>query len=126
MTLPELAEHERLSEALVAKVMGKLRRGGVVTAVRGRDGGYELTAPPNTLTVAAVLRSLGRPLLEGCFNSGYETAKDPCPHVSDCSLRPIWEHLSSEITRLLDRITLAELLEKERYVREQIAEWQAS
>ncbi len=116
-SLPELSEYTRFTQALVAKVMGKLRRGGVVKASRGRTGGYELTAPPDSITVTSIFRSLGRPLLQGCFNSGRETADDPCPHVSECSLRPVWHHLEGTLTQTLDRITLADLLQKEREVR---------
>ncbi len=121
MTLPDLAEHERLTEALVAKVMGKLRRGGVVKAVRGRSGGYALTLPAESISVAAVFRALGRPLLQGCYNSGAESEPDPCPHVAECSLRPIWHHLEEKITDVLDSITLADLLEEERLVRARVA-----
>jgi len=121
LTLPELAQRENLSEALVAKVMSKLRRGGVVKAARGRVGGYELTSAPDSLTLASVMRALGRPLLEGCFNSGYDSSDEICPHVSDCGLRPIWEFMSNEVTRVMERITLSELIKKERFVREQMS-----
>ncbi|MCP4605341.1 MAG: Rrf2 family transcriptional regulator [Proteobacteria bacterium] len=120
-TLAELAEYTRCTQALVAKVMGKLRRGGVIRAFRGRTGGYELAAPPDSITVTSIFRSLGRPLLQGCFNSGRETADDPCPHVSECSLRPIWHHLEGTLTQMLDRITLADLIQKERDVRAHVA-----
>ncbi|MDJ0761502.1 MAG: Rrf2 family transcriptional regulator [Myxococcota bacterium] len=120
MTLPELSEKEHLTEALVAKVMGKLRRGGVVIAIRGRVGGYRLTAPPEAISIAAVWRALGRPLLHGCFNSGDETAVNPCHRVADCSLRPVWQYLETRVTSVLDHLTLADLLEREKNVRSKI------
>ena len=122
MTLADLSREEHLSEALIAKIMGKLRRGGIVLAVRGRMGGYELSATPDNITVAAVIRALGRPIFEGCAIDKPGTATTPCPHLSECSLRPIWEHLSQEVTHTLDRITLRELLQKEHHIRNRVRE----
>ena len=118
MTLPELARAEQLSEALVAKVMGQLRRGGLVDAIRGRAGGYELKQSPDSITVTAVLRALGKAPLQACYNNGYEgTGGEPCPHVSDCGLRPVWEYVGEKITEALDSVTISDIIKKERSVR---------
>ncbi|MCK9461912.1 MAG: Rrf2 family transcriptional regulator [Proteobacteria bacterium] len=121
MTLPELAEEERLSEALVAKVLGKLRVGGIVNASRGRNGGYELAAAPERTAVSAVMRALGRPLVEGCFNEErHDDAR--CPHKDGCCLRPIWETLEEKVTEILSQVTLADLVRRESDVRDRLAE----
>jgi Rrf2 family protein len=121
MTLPELAEAERLSEALVAKVLGKLRVGGVVNAARGRNGGYELVTAPDQTAVSAVMRALGRPLIEGCFNEEHHD-EACCPHKGGCSLRPVWETLEEKVTEILSQVTLADLIRRESDVRERLAE----
>ena len=112
-TLPELSAAEGLTEALTAKLMGKLRRGGIIRALRGRTGGYALIPSPKTLTVAEVIRALGKPVFEGCAAEKGSLGVS-CPHIADCSLRPVWNHLSTAITDTLDRITISNLLEKER------------
>ncbi len=119
MTLSELSDQEKLSEALIAKIMGRLRRGGIVHAARGRAGGYELMESPAAVSVAAVIRALGRPLFEGCYSAS--DAATQCPHLSDCTLRPIWEHLQTAVTRTLDQITLSDLVQKERHIRDRVA-----
>jgi Rrf2 family transcriptional regulator, iron-sulfur cluster assembly transcription factor len=121
MTLPELAEAEHLSEALVAKVLSKLRVGGVVVASRGRNGGYELAAPPDEIAVSSVMRALGRPLIEGCFNAEHDV-EGCCPHKGGCSLRPIWETLEEKVTEILNQVHLADLIHRESDVRERLAE----
>lgn len=117
MTLPALSKAEHLSEASAAQVMGRLRRGGVVTAARGRHGGYELAVAPEDLTVRTVLRSLGPDLLQGCFNNRQECTSPSCPHVCDCGLRPVWELLEGHITEIFDQISIADLLQREQTVR---------
>lgn len=122
-TLPELAKAEHLTEALVAKIMGKLRKGGIIRALRGRTGGYALIPPPESLTVAAIIRSLGKPVFEGCASAktGKGDKGDRCPHISDCSLRPVWNHLSDAVTDTLDRITVSQLLTREHPMRTHLA-----
>ncbi len=116
MTLPELSEAENMSEALVAKVLGKLRSSNIVTAFRGRRGGYALGDSPKELTMSMVLKALGRPVLEGCFST-CQPRKIPCHRTEDCQLRPIWEHLESKISSVLDSVTLADLVHSEEDVR---------
>jgi Rrf2 family protein len=121
MTLPELAEKEGLSEALVAKVLGKLRTGGVVHALRGRNGGYELAGAAESLAVSGVLRALGRPLIDGCFSGNYGNRTEPCPHTHDCGIRPVWELLSDQVSSVLDQVTLSDLVREESQVRNRLA-----
>lgn len=123
MTLPELSEKEDLSEALVAKVLGKLRQGGVVRAARGRNGGYELAHPPSSLTIADILRALDQPLLQGCFNkdAAATAAGTCCPHGKDCGLRPVWRRIEAQISEVMERITLADLAHSEQHVTKRIS-----
>jgi len=120
-TLGELARNEDLSEALVAKILGRLRRGGVVVAIRGRNGGYRLAAAPDELSVGAILGALGNPLIQGCFNEPRDEDDGPCPHAESCGLRPVWNHLESQVSRVFGEITLADLMRTEDQVRDRVA-----
>jgi Rrf2 family protein len=122
-TLPELALAERMTEALTAKIMGRLRKGGIIRALRGRSGGYALIPSPDTLTVAAIIRALGLSVFEGC--ASYKDKSTPCPHTADCSLRPMWNHVSSAVTDTLDRITVTQLFLNEHPMRKQLASLKA-
>jgi Rrf2 family protein len=125
MTLSELAELERLPEPTVAKLVGRMRRGGVVTAVRGRNGGYELAASADETDVASVIRSLGKPLLDGAC-SATEPRDAHCPHLANCGVRSMWHHLESRLAAVLERTTLADLCRDESLVTLQMTErWPA-
>lgn len=118
-TLAELSEREQLSVALTAKILGKLRRGGVVVAHRGRNGHYELNGAADEVTVADVLHALAPSVVRGCFNAE-PTDGGACPHVDDCSLRPVWQHIEQQVTGVLEQITLVDLLREEGLVHEQV------
>lgn len=120
ITLPELAEKEDLSEALVAKILGKLRQGGIVKALRGRNGGYELSAEPSHLTVAAIMKALGKPILEGCYNKKVPDGELCCPHGTDCGLRPVWMRIEDLIRQTMEQITLQDLVTSEKHVKRRV------
>ncbi len=114
MTISNLAEKEGLSEALIAKLLGMLRKGGIVKAERGRKGGYELAGTPEGITVAQVVRSLGPALFRGCLEKGGRSPNQvDCAHVDDCGLRPVWAIIEEKITHMLDQVSLADLVREE-------------
>jgi len=112
-TLNELASQETLPEPMVAKLLGQLRRGGVVTAVRGRHGGYNLAGTPDEVSIAAILRAIGgEPAPEHPCVTAPQNMNN-CPRVGDCGLRSVLRHLQIQVTNLLENTSLADLLRKE-------------
>ncbi|MFH1842271.1 MAG: Rrf2 family transcriptional regulator, partial [bacterium] len=121
-TLSELAAQETLPEPMVAKLLGQLRRGGVVTAVRGRHGGYNLAGSPAKVSVAAILRAIGgEPAPEPPCVTAPEKV-DNCPRVDDCGLRSVLRHLQIQVTHLLDNTSLEDLLHAETRVDQHVHE----
>lgn len=116
MTLAEIAEVERLPQPMVTKLLASLRRGGVVRTTRGRHGGYELARPADLISVADVLRALGKPLPEGAACSPANPLDGGCPHVGDCGLRSVWSEVADRITTVLEGTSLADLCGRERVV----------
>ncbi len=111
VTLAELAELESLPEPTVAKLLGMLRRSGVVTAVRGRNGGYELAALPADISAAAVIGAVSS---ESAFGYPCRDDSEPaCPRTDNCGLRPVWQHLESRVTAVLRGTSIADLIARE-------------
>jgi Rrf2 family protein len=121
-TLGQLAALEHLPEPTVAKLLGQLRRGGVVEAVRGRHGGYTLAHAPTDISTASVLRALGNePAPDHPCVANPEAAGD-CPRSEDCGLRAVWRHLQLQVAGLLERTSIADLLQVERRMDGQLAQ----
>lgn len=110
-TLGDLAGSEALPEPTVAKLLGFLRRGGVVDAVRGRNGGYVLADDPSRISAAKVIGCInGDPAFQyPCTNQ----MENDCPRVSDCGLRPVWRHLENRVAAVLEQTSIADLLKTE-------------
>ena len=62
VALREIAERQDLSESYLEQVFAALRKAGLVTAMRGPQGGYELGKPAAEITAGDVLRVLEGPI----------------------------------------------------------------
>lgn len=115
VSLAELAEDEGIAVPFAAKVLLRLRRGGLVAATRGRHGGYTLAAPAAEITVLQILNALGKPLYDStfCRVHGAPHAAD-CSRLTDCSLRPVWAHFDALLRQFFTKTTLADLAADER------------
>ena len=110
----ELAQKEGLTTAYVAKIMGALRKGGLVQSIRGQSGGYQLAKPPQEINVNDVLETLG-----GKFFTEEEYCATPsgehlsCIHSMDCAVRSLLTGLSLTITNYLKKCKLSDLVASE-------------
>lgn len=55
----EISEAQSIPPKYLAAILTDLRRGGLVTATRGRDGGYRLARHPREISLADVIRVVG-------------------------------------------------------------------
>ncbi len=123
-SVSDLAASQALPAAHLEQLLLRLRRAGVLTARRGRQGGYQLAAKPEELSLSRVLRaagawpegaaSLGRP-----ENPLVEAGPDPATERVAALLR---QRLSRAVERELECLTLAELLFDLRSARASLSE----
>lgn len=116
MTIPELSEQEKLSEANVGKILRQLRIAGFVESSRGQTGGYKLTRPSNEILISDVLTSLGGKLYESSFCDLHAGVETICTNTIDCSIRSLWKTVQTMLDGLLSKITLQDLLGSEEQV----------
>ncbi len=110
LTIRELADVEHLPEATVAKVVGRLRRSGIVAAERGRNGGYALTSSADRITIARVVEAFDERIYDPAFCDRMSPGDDACAHSSSCGLRPVWRGLTAVIGDFLAGITVADVI----------------
>ena len=114
--LKAVAEIGVSSEDYLEQLLGSLRRAGLVTTVRGAQGGYQLAHAPEAITVGDIIDAT-----EGPLNISECISDEACCHRSgQCRTRMVWEYLSNRINHVLQSITLQDMLEPERF--EQLAQ----
>ncbi len=104
-----LAAGQDIPTSFLERIMGDLRRGGVVTSVRGRSGGYLLARPADEITVADVVRAVDGPLV---------TVRDVRPpgltyEGSAAGLLDVWVALRAAVRDVLDVVTLKDLVDRD-------------
>src|SRR5579859_2345506 len=61
--LAEIAARQKLSQAYLEQLFGKLRRAGLVASARGPGGGYRLARPSNMIAISDIVAAVEKPLL---------------------------------------------------------------
>lgn len=106
MTLKELSSVTLVPQPYLEKVLGMLRRGGLVKTSRGMSGGYEIAKAPADITIGDALRVLEKDLaFSDCAKSGKCTNK-ACPNKS------IFKLIYDSLNAVLDSLTLQDMIEK--------------
>ena len=107
----ELAESEQLPVKFLEQILQALKEAGIVVSRRGKFGGYKLGKPAKKITIGEVVRLIDGPLAPiGCVSqSAYEPCT--CPDEAHCGLRMLMLDVRNAIANILDRYTLADVVE---------------
>lgn len=119
MSAEDISAAEGLSVAYVEKILSQLRKTGLVRSVRGMYGGYQLSRPAEQIRIGDFMRAVdGDFFSEICQHfSGKEAA---CIHMQGCSVRPVWLMVARHVYRILDNLTLADLIKEENGLEQQL------
>ena len=102
-----IAESGGIPYALLAKIIVQLRRAGLVTALRGKQGGVSLARPPERITIRDVVEAIdGNSLFEDC-----PLYLEPCQCRRECSLHPLWKPARDAVVSFLEQSTIADVAE---------------
>lgn len=110
MTIPEISKHEGLTPTHVAKLLMILRKEGFITSTRGQSGGYTLARKPEEIPVGKVLEALGGKLYDAEFCGKHAGQLSICTHAVDCSVRSLWQVIQESVDKVLDHLTVADLI----------------
>jgi Rrf2 family protein len=101
-----IAEEFRIPPKLLAKILQKLARMGLITAQNGPKGGYVLARPQTEISVGDVVRALEGPIhIVECLD-----AASDCPQMARCNLRRPVQKIQASLSRMLDGMSLAALV----------------
>lgn len=110
-SIKSIATRQDISEKYLEQIITQLSRAGFVKSVRGAQGGYRLTKDPNDYTVGMILRVMEGSLAPvACLDGG----ENSCDRADNCVTIYVWEKLEKAINDVVDNITIADLVNKQR------------
>ena len=111
LSVKAVAESRGISEKYLEQVIPVLVRTGLVRSVRGAKGGYHLMKNPEDITVGMILRTV-----EGSIApvSCLDDEVNQCARCNACVTLDLWAQVDQAISNVVDHVTLADLVDKQR------------
>ena len=104
----EIAVEYGISATLMAKVLQKLAKQGLVAAKHGSTGGYQLARQADKISALEVLTAIDGPvLITSCV-----TSHGNCDATERCSVKEPLQRVNESILKVLSMVTIAHLSEE--------------
>jgi Rrf2 family protein len=122
VTIAEIAGEEKIPKKFLEAILLELKNQGMLNSVKGKGGGYYLRMDPEEINMAKIMRLFDGPiaLLPCATHMYYEKCKE-CKDEDTCGIRSVIQEVRDQTVMMLKKSTLAEILLRERRLREQKA-----
>ena len=102
----EIAKAYGMPAELVAKVLQRLAKIGLLASQHGTNGGYALAKDPSQINAFEVIRALEGPL----FITSCVTDRHECHQMTRCTVREPLRKVNEAIAAALRQVTVASLV----------------
>lgn len=101
----DIAEAYGISATLLAKVLQRLARHGLVTARHGSTGGYQLARHPRDISALEVISAVDGPVvITSCV-----TSHGNCDHSDRCTVREPLRRVNESIAQVLRSVSISQM-----------------
>jgi FeS assembly SUF system regulator len=101
----DIAEACGISGPLMAKVLQKLAKGGLVMSTHGSGGGYQLARAPKEISAFEVINAIDGPLtITSCV-----TTHGECDQAPTCTVREPLRRVNDSILQILKAVTISQI-----------------
>lgn len=105
-----VAKRQEISEKFIHVLVGPLRSAGLIYAVRGPNGGYQLAKDPELISVYDVILAIeGRVAPVACVRE-----LDYCGRASLCVSREVWREVGEAVENTLSSYSFQRLVSMHR------------
>jgi len=107
LQIKQISERQDIPTRYLEQLLHRLKKGGIITSIRGPSGGYELSDDPVNLSVGDIFRILEGPFhMAGCVQS---VDKRHCSRNGNCISNQLWSKVQRQFFQVLDEISLLDL-----------------
>jgi Rrf2 family transcriptional regulator, cysteine metabolism repressor len=110
-----IARRQGIPARFLEQVLHAMKKAGLVSSLRGAQGGYILSKKPSDVSVAEILEALEGPFLRVTEVNGrlHQGAK------SEALLANVWDRVHEAERHILEAITVEELADQQRQIEQQ-------
>jgi FeS assembly SUF system regulator len=107
LSASDIAQAYGISAPLLAKVLQRLAKHGLLTARHGSSGGYQLARHPNDISALDVINAVDGPVvITSCV-----TSHGNCDQSLTCTVREPLRRVNESIARVLRSVTISQMSE---------------
>lgn len=108
LTVASLAEQLGISKIYLEQVFSQMKKAGLVSSVKGAQGGYRLAQPPQKITVLSILTALEQSL----FEKTEKSVEQKAPEIENAMQDAVFTVLDKAVSASLSGVTLYSLVTK--------------
>jgi Rrf2 family protein len=108
LSAKDIAEAYHIPAQLLAKILQRLTREGLLRSHAGMNGGYSLSRSASDISAFEVIRAIDGPL----FITSCTTGKSVCDLTASCTIKEPLARVNESIVELLRNTRISDLLER--------------
>lgn len=109
--LSDIADKHAIPQRFLVQILLQLKGAGLVNSTRGAAGGYQLSRDPDQITLAHILDIIDHPDPLNAPGSRPTSRKQSEQTPLMIALRNVWQEIINSRQAILERTTLATLVE---------------
>jgi len=105
VSLLTISEKQKISLSYLEQIFARLKKAGIVDAIKGPGGGYILAKDAKNISIADIIKAMGESVkMTRC------STKEGCVTISSkCKTHHLWRGLENRIYEYLESIPLSSL-----------------
>jgi Rrf2 family protein len=113
--ISEISLEQGIPKKFLEVILLELKKAGILRSKMGKNGGYLLQLSPSEIKLGHVIRMMDGPIaLVPCVSVKYYAPCDECEDEVTCGLRQVMAQVREATGNILDNVTLAEVLKREK------------
>ena len=110
VTLKDMSRRQDVSRKYLGQIINQLLTAGILESIRGPQGGYVLSRPPDTIRLGEIIRALdGSVAPSRCVDN-----PTICQRNTNCVTREVWTRVKESVESVIDETTVADLVARQK------------
>lgn len=113
LSISKISDSENIPHKFLESILLTLKKGKILSAKKGKNGGYYFLKPPNEIYMSEIIRLLNGPIaMIPCVSLNYYEKCEDCPFEEGCGVNHLMLEVRDSALKILEKKTLEQLVEE--------------